>query len=337
MRELAAPPPADSLTIVGNSWSKLKQFLAGADPDRFVVHPWPWENASRPYHVANRPDDPDGYGGYSRNHRIDDDGLPYYATPSGRLYDPLVVARFGLKMLAIADATADASVRHRARGVAPALIASARSTGAWGRGGAADAMSTDRPSGLVQGVVLSALLRLSDIPPDRELEGVVDRAFARLAAPVERGGTVARLDGGPFFEEFPRLPPSHILNGCIYALLGVYDLADSLGHREAQDLARAAESGMARSARRFVTKTGWSRYALGVYGHAPLASLHYHVAHIVLLDVLAQRTGESEFARVSDVWRRSLLNPGVRVLNASFKAALTFWMRNVRSLPLQDS
>ncbi len=217
----------------------------------------------------------------------------------------------------------------------PALLASGRLTGAWGRGAGPDAMSGATPSGMIQGVVLSAILRLSAGRPSPEAQDVLERGFDRLARPVEHGGTISRFGHGVFVEEFPRTPPSHILNGCVYGLFGMYDLSDALGHPAGGALAARIEDTLVHEVQSFTTRLGWSRYAIDVYGHRPLASAHYHRAHIGLLWIVAQRTGSGVLEAAVERWRAAGASPATRALSAMWKTSQSVYMRQIRHLPLR--
>lgn len=303
---------------------RLRQFGQMLGPGALPglrVTPFPWrEPQVLRYPLSHALDDPDGHGGYTRLYRFDDRGVPYGEAAGGPLYDPLVVARYGIRMHAVSGEHGDAEAARRAQCALEPLLASAASTGAWGRASRADAMSTDRPSALVQGVALSALVRLTHGAPGPRVRDVIERAFARLAAPVEQGGTVSRLDGGAFLEEYPSSPPSHVLNGAIYALCGLYDLEDALGHAAAGALARDVEHTLERALPRFEAALGWSRYALCLRRHALLSSAHYHRLHVSGLRLLAGRTGREAFARTADRWERTLRSPWRRTPMALLKA-----------------
>lgn len=324
--------------------TKLGEFVSGGPSSEPRLIPFPWADARSappPYYTPNPVSNVDGRGGYAQRYAFDSDGIPYQALPDGgRRYSALVTARYALKQLAIGadpvDPTGSAQAHGRALQVLPALVASARDGVAWGNGPTADAMSSTIPSAMVQGVVVSALLRIVDGRPDAELSDVLDRAFACVWRPIAEGGTRSTLDGGPFLEEFPRQPPAHILNGCVYALFGLYDLADATGHAAADHAAQAIERTLGRTIARFDGPLGWSRYALDVYGHRPLASVHYHAAHVALVRIVGQRSGQESLAAAAQRWERALRTPAVRLLLAPVKAAQVIAMRGFRRLPLNE-
>ncbi len=303
---------------------RLRQFGEilgpGALPTlRVTPHPWRESDVPR-YHLSHVLDDPDGHGGYTRLYAFDAGGVPHEMRGDAPLYDPLVVARYGIRMQAIAGESGSARAADRARAALEPLLASAEPTGVWARSDRADRMSGARPSALVQGVGLSALVRLTHGSPDARARRAIERVFERLAAPVSAGGATARLDDGAFLEEYPSEPPSHVLNGAIYALCGLWDLEDALGHAGAAALARDVERTLEHALPRFGAALGWSRYALALRRRALLASAHYHRLHVSGLRLLAARTGRAAFAQTADRWEQALRSPWRRTPMALIKA-----------------
>jgi hypothetical protein len=82
---------------------------------------------------------------------------------------------------------------------------------------------------------------------------------------------------------------------------------------------------------------GWSLYALDTYGHAPVASVHYHRSHIRMFTVLHARTGLAAFADAVERWHGALNSRSARCTVLARKCAQVIWMRDVRRLPLVDS
>ena len=99
----------------------------------------------------------------------------------------------------------------------------------------------------------------------------------------------------------PSNPPSLILNGWIYALWGLWDVAAGLGSTEARVL--FDESLKALQASLADYDTGWwSRYSLWAGGR-DLAKPFYHRIHVVQLEALHLLTGVRGFAAVASRWR----------------------------------
>ncbi len=184
---------------------------------------------------------------------------------------------------------------------------------------------------------MSALIRLCDGEPDAELAALIDRALERMLQPVERGGARSDLDGGPFLEENPGTPVSHVLNGCLYGLFGLYDAADALGHQEAGRAAGEIETTLSRAVTTFTAPLGWTWYALRAHGRRYIARGYYHSVHIVQARVVAARTGDADIERAARLWASALDSLPTRLLYGAAKSAQVVWMRDIRRVPLRSA
>lgn len=176
-------------------------------------------------------------------------------------------------------------------------------------------------SAMAQGEAVSLLVRsaISLQRPD-DLD-----AAANAAKPLlERAsGLVSETNDGPVLEEYPTQPPSHVLNGWIFALWGLYDLAAAerrIG-RTAETAAAAAQafdSGATALAARlhlYETRFGWSRYDLYPHSISHVASPFYQRLHVAQLRALAiLKPDLDEFATRADRWDAALRSvPGTAV------------------------
>jgi heparosan-N-sulfate-glucuronate 5-epimerase len=152
-------------------------------------------------------------------------------------------------------------------------------------------------SAMAQGQIASVFVRAAIHD-----EGAADTALRALRPLLDRTEPfVVDRRGGPVLEEAPTTPPSCVLNGWIYALWGVRDVAVGLGSREAAAL--FAESLDALLAALEDYDTGWwSRYSLWADGR-DLAKPFYHRIHVAQLEALHALTGIAEFAAVAARWR----------------------------------
>jgi len=314
---------------------KVVEFLALPSANTEICA-WPWESEDPPYHIVTKPNNSDGRGEYSRRVEFDDDGVPFRTERGRRLYDPLVVARYGLKMLSVGKATGEDVYRRRAGEARDALLRTAATHCRFGRGGSSATMHAEHPSAMVQGIVASFLLRAPRASDSDENEVVARRALAEMLVALEAGGARSRLQGSAFLEEFPQDPPSHVLNGCIFGLFGLYDAADSNVDPAARAVAAEVEATLESTISRFTTRTGWSRYALNVGGIAPRASVHYHLSHIRLLRVVAARTQGREISHAIETWSRARDSFLARGYNGAVKVGQVVWLRNIRRLPLNE-
>jgi hypothetical protein len=160
-------------------------------------------------------------------------------------------------------------------------------------------------SAMTQGEAISLLLRVhAAFGGDAYLE-TAHAAFEPFLRVVEDGGVAGRdADGEVFFEEVPHPAPySHVLNGHIYALWGVFDLARYTGLESAAALYREAAASLDRTVERFDVGY-WSRYDIYPRGLANVASPFYHALHVSLLEALAVTSGNPRFAALAERWRR---------------------------------
>lgn len=157
-------------------------------------------------------------------------------------------------------------------------------------------------SGLAQGQGISMLLRAHLLTQDdRYLHGA-HRAFEALQRPVADGGVlVVDERGHTWIEEYLVDPPTHILNGFIWALWGVHDLRLATGDPAAATLFDASLATLRARLGEFDTGY-WSLYERSGLRMKMLASPFYHRLHIVQLRVLARLTGDPTFTRWADRW-----------------------------------
>jgi hypothetical protein len=157
-------------------------------------------------------------------------------------------------------------------------------------------------SALAQGQAASVLVRAHALTREPELAEAARRAVAPLL-PGSRSGLVAATREGPVPEEAPSKPPSLILNGWIYALWGLWDVARGLD----DDVAGAAFDASAACLRRTLQRYDlgwWSRYSLFPHRLPDLAKPFYHRLHADQLEMLNALVQHADFAAVAARWRR---------------------------------
>jgi heparosan-N-sulfate-glucuronate 5-epimerase len=154
-------------------------------------------------------------------------------------------------------------------------------------------------SAIAQGQAASLLVRLHVTIGDERYALAAQRALRPLAIPTDADGLLAPLDGGYFPEEFPTDPPSLVLNGGIYALLGEYDVKLGLEDGDAGQRFAAGIETLARSLSRWDCGF-WSLYDLYPHRTPHVASPWYHTFHICQLRVLDLVTKRPEFGGMAD-------------------------------------
>lgn len=166
-------------------------------------------------------------------------------------------------------------------------------------------------SALAQGQGISALVRAHKESGELKYLNAAHRALACFYQPVTESG-VAFTDecGDLWFEEYIASPPTHILNGFIWAAWGVYDYFLATGEGSARQLFERSVQTLLHNLNRYDLGF-WSLYEQSGTRLPMVASSFYHGLHVVQLRVMHRLTGEDEFLRVADRWesyRRSRAN-----------------------------
>jgi hypothetical protein len=158
-------------------------------------------------------------------------------------------------------------------------------------------------SAMAQGQAASLFVRMHLLQRDEAAAEFALSAIAGLAEP--NLGLIASSSSGPSLEEAPHRPPSRILNGWIYALWGVWDVAVGLGDQRAEklfaDSVRALEVWLPR-----YDLGWWSRYSIaGGIADGDIAKPFYHRLHVTQLHALHRLSGIDAFARTAEAWARA--------------------------------
>jgi len=157
-------------------------------------------------------------------------------------------------------------------------------------------------SGLAQGQGVSLLLRAHTHSGDNKYLQAADRAFAALTHPISAGGVLFEdEEKNLWIEEYLVNPPTHILNGFIWALWGVFDYWQAREDARAKEIFDRGVGTLVRNLLGYDTGY-WSLYEQSGTHLKMLASPFYHQLHIVQLQVMARLTGETEFAKVAERW-----------------------------------
>jgi hypothetical protein len=155
-------------------------------------------------------------------------------------------------------------------------------------------------SAMAQGQAASVLARVASATGDP------DDARAAVAAldPLLRPAVpllVADTAEGMVLEEAPSDPPSRILNGWIFALVGFWDVGSGLDHAPS---VHAFTEGLAALERSLpLYDVGWwSRYSLYPHRQVDLAKPFYHRLHVAQLAALHALAGIDAFRETSRRW-----------------------------------
>ena len=157
-------------------------------------------------------------------------------------------------------------------------------------------------SALAQGQGISVLVRAHQASSEPRFLNAARSALACFYRSTAEGG-VAFTDnfGELWFEEYIVSPPTHILNGFIWASWGVYDYYLATKDSEAQELFQRAVRTLLHNLDRYDLGF-WSLYEQSGTRLPMVASPFYHRLHIVQLRIMRRLTGEETFAHVADRW-----------------------------------
>jgi hypothetical protein len=186
---------------------------------------------------------------------------------------------------------------------------------------------------LTQGVAVSCFVRASILTGNELFLKIAREASRPLVTEIKHGGVVYVDEDGIWFEEAPSNPPSHILNGFIYAITGLFDLFCVSEDSKIFNILEEAVLTLKKNIKKYDSGY-WSFYQLNP---ALLAPMSYHMLHVQQLSFLYEITEENifrEYAVRFNTYMRSKRNylmsricGNMLYLNALFKT------QGVRVLP----
>jgi heparosan-N-sulfate-glucuronate 5-epimerase len=241
----------------------------------------------------------------------DSEGIPQldYRGKIGRQYNPIAIAQYGLGNYNLVRRTGSTARREKFLRVADWLVAhlepNLQGLAVWNHyfdWEYRDTLRSPWYSALAQGQGVSVLVRAHKEFNDSRYLDAARRALASFFKPATDGGvTFTDEHGDVWFEEYLVAPPTHILNGFIWAAWGVYDYFLATRDSSAQELFNRAVRTLLRNLDRYDLGF-WSLYEQSGTRLPMVASPFYHQLHVVQLRVMYRLTGEDKFMRVADRW-----------------------------------
>jgi len=165
-------------------------------------------------------------------------------------------------------------------------------------------------SALAQGFGLSAFSRAYLMTSDAIWLELMENVLNSFKYQIQNGG-VCHTDktGNKWFEEYPSEPPSHVLNGFIYALFGLLDFHKVAGNVDALRLFKDGISTLKQNITRYDTGY-WSLYSLDSSDGGIISDVHYHRdIHVPQIKALYELTNEEIFKTVHARWQNYTDNP----------------------------
>ena len=176
-------------------------------------------------------------------------------------------------------------------------------------------------SGLAQGQGISVLVRAYKESGEPHYLEAARQAFASFQSPIEQGGVAFTDESGDlWFEEYIVSPPTHILNGFIWALWGVHDFALASNDADARELFAGGVRTLLHNLDRYDLGF-WSLYEQSGTRLPMVASRFYHRLHIVQLRIMHRLTGEKKFSEVAERWESYTRSRANRTRALCYKSA----------------
>jgi hypothetical protein len=241
----------------------------------------------------------------------DDAGIPLldYRGKIGPQYNPIAIAQWGLanfnRYVSARDATAEKKFLSASDWLRDNLERNSANIPVWQHHFDWDYRDTLRApwySGLAQGQGISLLLRAAAASGKNDYLDAARSAFESLSRTSAEGG-VLFVDEfqDVWIEEYIVTPPTHILNGFIWAVWGVYDYSLTFPTSQARDLFNRCVETLTKNLARY-DNGFWSLYEQSGTRLPMVASRFYHQLHIVQLRVMHQLTNLAVFAQTADRW-----------------------------------
>ena len=260
----------------------------------------------------------------------DDAGIPMldYRGQIGLQYNPIAVAQWGLGNYNQFCRTAQPDSKRKFLLAANWLIThlEQNSLGVWLWNHHFDweyrtPLRAPWYSGLAQGQGISLLVRAHAETGDHSFLQAADRAFISLQTPIADGGVMFTDDrGDPWIEEYIVSPPTHILNGFLWAAWGVYDFCLATSDSSVRALFDQFTKTLIRNLDSYDLGF-WSLYEHSGTRLPMVASPFYHRLHVVQLRVMQQLTGNDIFARYADRWESYAQSRAKRTRALCYKSA----------------
>jgi heparosan-N-sulfate-glucuronate 5-epimerase len=259
----------------------------------------------------------------------DANGIPQldYHGQIGLQYNPIAIAQFGIGNFNLFVRGGQESRRVRFLAASDWLVANLQQNhyGVWVWNHHfdweyRDTLKAPWYSGLAQGQGISLLVRAYGETGNSRYIDAARYAFQSFRRTVGDGGVLFVDDRGDvWIEEYIVDPPTHILNGFIWAAWGVYDYFLTTGDRDAKSLFEKVVQTLTNNLERYDLGF-WSLYEQAGTRMKMVASPFYHQLHIVQLRTMYRLTGGEVFQRYADLWERYAQSRAKRVAAFCYKS-----------------
>lgn len=252
---------------------------------------------------------------------LDQDGIPlldYHGT-IGTQYNPIAIAQFGLGNFNLFKRSGEEEYKRKfllaADWLKVNLVENESGVPVWTHNfdfEYQEGLKSPWYSGLAQGQGLSVLVRAYQLTKNEEYVEAANQAFISFELTLSEGGVIDRdQDNYLWIEEYIVSHPTHILNGFIWALWGVYDYYLLTKSKTAKRIFDEAIITLRDNLPRYDTGS-WSLYDLSDLKLKMIASPFYHQLHIVQLSIMHAIAGDEIFLDYAKRWDSYLERPFYR-------------------------
>jgi len=259
-------------------------------------------------------------------------GIPLldYKGKVGKQYNPIAISQYGLGHYNLFRATGDNKYLNifleQADWLTEHIEKNSKGLHVWNHHFDWEYRNTLKApwySALSQGQGISVLVRAFKETQQKKYLNSAEKAFESFKFDIFEGGVKYTDENGYiWFEEAIVNPPTHILNGFLWSLWGVYDYYLLTKNKTSKILFEKSIETLKEKLR--IYDIGfWSLYELSGTKLRMLASSFYHSLHITQLRVMYKLTNEKIFNYYADKWseyKRKRLNRSIALVHkALFK------------------
>lgn len=260
----------------------------------------------------------------------DENGIPLldYCGKLGQQYNPIAIAQWGLGNYNIFKQSGSGQAYEKFLSASDWLCSrlqpNSQSVHVWNHDfdwEYREALQAPWYSGLAQGQGISLLLRAHAETANRKYLNAASLAFRSFLTDIASGGVTFRdSEKNLWLEEYIVTPPTHILNGFIWAAWGVYDYFLATGSREAMGLFCSAVKTLQANLHHYDLGF-WSRYELSGTFLPMISSPFYHRLHVSQLRIMYRITSESIFEHYASRWENYATSKSKRTRALVYKGA----------------
>ncbi|MFC1690822.1 D-glucuronyl C5-epimerase family protein [Nanoarchaeota archaeon] len=159
-------------------------------------------------------------------------------------------------------------------------------------------------SGITQGMALNVFIRAHSLTGKKKYLDACKGIIKTFETPVSKGGILdVDKEGNWWYEEYPGYKRAHVLNGFIYALLGLYEYQDYTKDKKAKKLFEKGIKTLETNIESFNINLGllkWSRYDTGKIFYS--GKRYHKTVHMPQIKILHQLIKKEIFLKQYREW-----------------------------------